>query len=56
LILYVKNENSYTIKLKHKADWLRISKGKGYLPDGGVVTFFTGISIEHLKYYEYLLE
>jgi len=44
------------IKLKHKPDWLRISKGKGNLSDGGMVTFLTGISIEHLKYYEHLLE
>lgn len=44
------------IKLKHQPGSLRISKGKGSLPDGGVVTFFTGISIENLKYYEYLLE
>jgi hypothetical protein len=44
------------IKLKHKSDLFRISKGKGYLPEGDKVTFFTGISIEHLKYYEHLLE
>ena len=44
------------IKLKHKTGTYRISRGKGYLPDGSKVNFFTGISIEHLKYYEYLLE
>lgn len=44
------------IKLKHKADSLRISRGKAYLPDGGMVTFYTGLSIEHLNDYEYLLE
>ena len=44
------------IKLKHEAGAYRISIGKGHLPDGSKVNFFTGISIEHLKYYEYLLE
>lgn len=44
------------IKLKHEAGAYRISIGKGHLPDGSKFNFFTGISIEHLKYYEYLLE
>ena len=62
MVLYPENQEiegnfiTEKIKLAHKKGSLRISKGKAKLLDGGSVSFFTGISIDHLKYYENLLD